>query len=129
MIAIPFDALPESEVQANEEVKLIRVRVLEELLRQTERRIKPLHLLGCATPKEFSCHQIDLLRQYVRSIDTSAPIVYGWSHIIFQDRELVDLHQLKPSDKIAENLNIKLDQHQVDFIAHNVKAFRKVFTC
>lgn len=129
MIALPFDILPNNSQGFEEcDPKLLRVEVLTQLLYHNDRQnSKKLHLLGCASPNEFSYYSSREFYNYFYSLDTSAPIIYGWNHIEFQERqnELVPPDFIKPKDKLAENLNIKLDEDQLITIASNIRRFRR----
>ena len=80
---------------------------------------KKIHLLGCSTPGEFKDY--NTFRWCIHSIDTSAPIIYGWNKIAFdKDGTLAS----KPKEKLADNLYISFDDEQLQTITHNVRMFR-----
>lgn len=129
VIAVPFDLFTKEEydyttykIYDNIDYKLHRVAVISDLISKVEMK-KPLHLLGCATPKEFTLYP-QRLREYIKSVDTSAPIVYGWNGIKFETNINLDLTVDKPKEKLAENLDIVLQHSQVSTIAYNVRQFR-----
>jgi hypothetical protein len=123
VIAVPFDLFALNQCESEEHYKYQRPLLVKALIEQYGRwktaPMKKLHLLGCATPNEFLRYSSEEL-QYVKSIDTSAPIVYGWNELVFVPG--IDIP--KPKDKLAENLNIELSPRQRDIIAYNVHKFR-----
>lgn len=125
IIAVPFDLYTEEQYKTKypqaTDYKTHRADIVSALL-ATTRGKKPLHLLGCATPTEFTMYN-QQIRPMIKSVDTSAPIVYGWSKIGFT-AEGVDPFEEKPKDKLAENLDIKLTDGQLQVISHNVRQFR-----
>jgi len=81
------------------------------------------HLLGCQNPVEFLLYKYNQthLHRYLYSLDTSSPIVNGWTGNKLGPNGLTSL---KPKDKLADNLDIKLTKEQIDLIFENVKTFR-----
>lgn len=128
VIAIPFDFLPKDGFEGGlEEWKLQRVGLVNKLLDEYNYELpKKLHLLGCATPNEFGYYR-SLAKKFINSVDTSAPIVYGWNGVKFTDRGIPTGTE-KPKDKLAENLDINLSKEQLQVIGHNVRSFRNLFT-
>mgnify|MGYP000869360078 CR=1 FL=1 len=125
IIAIPFDimkvAIPS---EFSEEMKKIwRIKVMKECVIPTLKGRKKLHLLGCASVFEFGLYSsYDMENIY--SIDTSAPIIYGWSGISLSKCKL---ETPKPKDKLAENLDIVLSEEQINLITENIHFFRTLF--
>lgn len=129
IIAIPFDFLPKDGFLTGgvDEWKLQRVKLVNLLLDEYNYELpKKLHLLGCATPNEFGYYR-SLAKKFINSVDTSAPIVYGWNGVKFTNRG-IPAGTEKPKDKLAENLNINLSKEQLQVIGHNVRSFRNLFT-
>lgn len=127
IIALPFDLF--TEEQYNQlaypfgDYKTHRVEIAQRFINDgIVSKEKPLHLLGCATPREFTMYNSET-RKYIKSVDTSAPIIYGWNKIKFDETGVSDSVS-KPKDKLAENLDIKLDKEQLQIIGHNVKQFK-----
>ena len=121
IIALPFDLVPDSDHVT------VRFRFLNWWYanRFTYKRsgIYKFHLLGCQNPVEFLLYKYNQphLARYIYSLDTSSPIVNGWSG----NRLGVNgLTTTKPKDKLADNLDIKLSQEQIELIFDNVKTFR-----
>lgn len=130
IVAVPFDLFTEEEykgtkykVYDNVDYKVHRRAVIDDLISRVKEMKKPLHLLGCATPNEFTLYP-ERLRKYVKSVDTSAPVVYGWNNVKFEDNINLPLTVSKPKEKLAESLDIILQQPLIHVIAHNVKQFR-----
>lgn len=95
-------------------------RLIEE--RSAELKHHSLHLLGCRNPSEFRLYKG--MEIYIASVDTSSPIVNGWS-----GNELTQygLMNEKPKELLAENLDISLNQDQLFLIVKNIKTFRSYF--
>lgn len=130
IVAVPFDLFTEEEynttkykIYDNIDYKVHRIAVVDDLISRVKEMKKPLHLLGCATPNEFTLYP-ERLRKYIKSVDTSAPIVYGWNNVKFETGVNLDITVSKPKEKLAENLDITLQHMQMNTIAHNVRQFR-----
>lgn len=129
VVAIPFDLYTEEEYRKgisgkSIDYRLHRVVALRRLIFEigVNNIKKPFHLLGCATPHEFTLYPVNI-REVIKSVDTSAPIVYGWNKIPF-DETGVALDVVKPKEKLADNLDIKLTPEQLQVIGHNIRQFR-----
>lgn len=129
VIALPFDLYKEEEYLKNStgksvDYKLHRVAALRRLIFEIgiNNIKKPFHLLGCATPNEFTMYPHNF-REVIKSVDTSAPIIYGWNKISFDENGVITGFS-KPKDKLAENLDIILSDEQIKVIGHNVRQFR-----
>ena len=68
----------------------------------------------------YKYHQ-DHITRFIYSLDTSSPIVNGWSGNKLGPNGLTTP---KPKAKLADNLDIELSQEQLDLIFQNVKTFR-----
>jgi len=80
---------------------------------------KPHHLLGASNPREFSFYAP---YKWIRSLDTSSPIVHGICGIEYDDFGLWE----KKSIKIPELLNYEPKGNQdVERIMHNIQRFRE----
>jgi queuine/archaeosine tRNA-ribosyltransferase len=118
LIAIPFHlGVREMEGPYN------RFYVINELFQRVSFR-KLIHLLGCYSPLEFKLYNVGW-KEYIHSVDTSAPIIYGWNNVSL---ESLDLNTPKPKEKLAENLFRNLNQQHLDQISDNVKIFRNWLT-
>lgn len=84
---------------------------------------KKIHLLGCSYPNEFLNMETKLLKN-VYSVDTSSPIIHGWNGNAFTPQGCI---YDKPKEKLADNLNIYLDEKQVQLIYKNINHFRNYF--
>lgn len=130
---LPFDSWKEiyskslttkfSEENYRYAFKMHRIDVLSWITAGDYKAVKKkFHLLGCLTPNEFNLYSKEQL-SVIKSIDTSAPIVYGWEGVEFNKTILIkDLD--KPKSKLAENLDIKLGKQQLKLITRNIKQFR-----
>lgn len=125
IIALPFDLVPDSDYIT------VRFRFLNwwyaNRFNYKRSGIYKFHLLGCQNPVEFLLfkHNQDHILKYVYSIDTSSPIVNGWSGNTLGDHGLT---APKPKAKLADNLDISLSEEQLDLIFRNVKTFRTYVT-
>lgn len=81
-----------------------------------------LHLLGCNHVNEFLHYRNE--SGNIQSLDTSAPIIYGWNNIEFTIRGL-DLDIKKPTELLANNLDRNLTGEQLSIISNNIRRFRK----
>ena len=121
IIALPFDLVPDSDYLT------VRFRFLNWWYsnRYTYKAsgTYKFHLLGCQNPVEFLLfkHNQTHLQRYLHSLDTSSPIVNGWSGNRLGPNGLT---KPKPKDKLADNLDIKLTKEQTELIFENVKTFR-----
>ena len=81
---------------------------------------KPHHLLGCSLAKEFKHYKcID----NIRSVDTSNPVVAGIKELRYNsDLGLKD----KPSIKLADLIDHKVTENQVEDIMYNLGKFKKI---
>lgn len=127
IIAVPFDIMkPSIPADTIEPLKKIwRHKVVKECIIPYINKSsckKKLHLLGCATPLEFNLYLSSELR-HIYSVDTSAPIIYGWNNISLDKLEITSP---KPKEKLAENLDIELNSIQLLHIAKNVHQFREL---
>jgi hypothetical protein len=95
-----------------------RIKLIEELIR-TNTICKGIyhHLLGASDWKEFQAYtEFD----WVKSIDTSAPIINGALGVKFNYEEIY----VKPSIKIEDIIETDLT-NKMDTIQHNIDIFRK----
>lgn len=118
VIAIPLLSLPISSPDINtEQYSYHRINVTRNILKVTK---KPIHLLGCITPHEFRHYnQTDLIN--VKSIDTSAPIMYGLEGIKLNTKEEL----IKGKTKLVDVMDLPLTFEQENIIAYNIRYFRK----
>jgi hypothetical protein len=120
IIALPFDLIEKSDHVT------VRYRFFEWYFNQPgvewNDDIK-FHLLGCQNPVEFKL--VGSYSRFIYSVDTSSPIINGWV-----GTELHQEHGLigpKPKDKLADNLDITLDESQRKLIFKNIKTFKNYF--
>lgn len=120
IIALPFDLVPDSDYVT------VRFRFLNWWYANRYKFFGgsyKFHLLGCQNPVEFLLYKYNqsFIKRYVYSLDTSSPIVNGWSGNKLGPNGLTSP---KPKDKLADNLDIKLKEEQINLIFENVKTFR-----
>jgi hypothetical protein len=120
IIALPFDLVPDSDYVT------VRFRFLNWWYANRYKFFGgsyKFHLLGCQNPVEFQLYKYNQsnIQRYIYSLDTSSPIVNGWSGNELGPHGLTSP---KPKDKLADNLDIKLSEKQLNLIFQNVKTFR-----
>ncbi len=120
IIALPFDLVPDSDYVT------VRFRFLNWWYAKRYKFFGgsyKFHLLGCQNPVEFQLYKFNQshIHRYIYSLDTSSPIVNGWSGNELGPNGLTSP---KPKDKLADNLDIKLSEKQLNLIFQNVKTFR-----
>jgi len=83
---------------------------------------KPHHLLGCSLAKEFR-YYVDENITNIRSCDTSNPVVAGIKGLRYNgDLGLQD----KPSIKLADLINHKVSDDEMENIEYNTKSFKQI---
>lgn len=115
-VAVPFDTLP------NTDYHNIRYIVFQCIKQVLEDNFLQVHLLGLQNFSEYYLYS-NSDKRLIRSVDTSAPIIYGWNGIKF---EFGGTAVPKPSEKLADNLDIMLDGNQVEIITHNVQFIKRL---
>lgn len=125
IIALPFDLIRDSDYIT------VRFRFLNWWYanRFTYRRSGSFkfHLLGCQNPVEFQLFKYNQehITKYLYSLDTSSPIINGWKgNLLGENGTTAE----KPKDKLADNLDMKLNDEQVDLIFKNIKTFGSYVT-
>lgn len=81
---------------------------------------KPHHLLGCSNPMEFAFYKHPDF-DFIESIDTSSPIVHGIHEIQYEEK-IGDWE--KVSIKLADLINAKLNDNQLQIIGRNISKFK-----
>jgi hypothetical protein len=122
IIALPFDLIKESEWVT------VRYRFLKWWIKKHYnespdyyRNIK-IHLLGCQNPIEFALYKDNpIMQKLIFSLDTSSPIINGWVGNKFLEDGLITE---KPKAKLADNLDIKLNEKQLELISYNIRKFK-----
>ena len=85
---------------------------------------KPHHLLGCNLAREFRFY-INHNIFNIRSVDTSNPIVAAIHNLQYNG----DLGlETKPETKLADLIETKLDNDQLQIMEYNVKMFKSILT-
>lgn len=94
---------------------LIRSLLDEEVINTS----KPHHLLGTYLPQEFGYYK-DM--NWIETIDTSNPVVNGYSGIKYTDKGLTK----KPETKLFTLINEPVNEKQREDILFNIKKFREI---
>jgi len=82
---------------------------------------KPHHLLGCAHPREYSFYN-DPSFNWIKTLDTSSPIVHGIKKVGYGD---LFANWTKEKTKLVDLLDCVPDEEQEQWIAENIRDFRK----
>ena len=78
---------------------------------------KPMHLLGCSIPQEFKFYR-DPKFDFIKSVDTSNPVVHAINNIKYTDDGL----DTKVSTKLIEYMH--QTEFDMDTLLYNVNKFR-----
>lgn len=81
------------------------------------------HLLGATLPNEFSYYK-GKEHNFIKTIDTSNPVIYGLKHGKYPDEVLLD----KPKEKLEVYFDQKLSDQQISDVLYNVKHFRTLLS-
>lgn len=79
---------------------------------------KPHHLLGCALPIEFLFYREGF--EWIKSLDTSNPIVHGLNNIVYEPGGLIS----KQSVKLVDLIHAEPTNEQLNAIMWNISCFR-----
>ena len=96
-----------------------RIHTVSELRKKYWMKDIGVHLLGCALPQEFSYYTNPEF-SFIKSIDTSNPIIHGLLGIEYDDHGLSSKSSIK-IDTIEKTVN-------KDIIYRNVEKFNKLLT-
>jgi hypothetical protein len=81
------------------------------------------HLLGATLPNEFSSYK-GKEYLFIKTIDTSNPVIYGLKHGKYPSEVLLD----KPKEKLETYFDQRLSDQQISDVLHNVKHFRTLLS-
>jgi hypothetical protein len=81
------------------------------------------HLLGATLPNEFSNYK-GLQYEFIKTIDTSNPVIYGLKHGRYPSEVLLD----KPKEKLETFFDQRLTPQQVSDVLYNVKHFKSLLS-
>ena len=81
------------------------------------------HLLGATLPNEFSNYK-GKEYSFIKTIDTSNPVIYGLKHGKYPDEVLLD----KPKEKLETYFDQRLSDQQISDVLYNVKHFRTLLS-
>lgn len=112
IIALPYRAKPFRYPDGSCS-ETLRFKFIQRL--QTDKKI---HLLGCYLAKLLGIYQHAGVN--IHSVDTSFPIVKGIECISMDELASIT----KPKQKMADLMDIKLTDKQIDYILYNVKSFK-----
>lgn len=115
-IAIPFDCIKDSDWHT------IRIQLWQKMVWEMRNDGPTIryHFLGLQNPSELLCYTSEELKM-ISSIDTSSPIINGWKGIRYTDN---GLSTPKPTEKLADNLDITIPVARIEDIIYNVKKFK-----
>lgn len=78
------------------------------------------HLLGASTWYEFGLYSEDKY-SFIKSCDTSAPIINGALEVLFDDKPYD-----KPKQKLEEFMDMSFTNNQLQYINENITIFREI---
>jgi hypothetical protein len=81
------------------------------------------HLLGATLPNEFSNYK-GKQYEFIKTIDTSNPVIYGLKHGRYPEEVLLD----KPKEKLETFFDQRLTPQQVSNVLYNVKHFKSLLS-
>ena len=81
------------------------------------------HLLGATLPNEFSYYK-GKEHNFIKTIDTSNPVIYGLKHGKYPNEVLLE----KPKEKLEVYFDQKLSDQQISDVLYNVKHFRTLLS-
>ena len=81
------------------------------------------HLLGATLPNEFSNYK-GIQYEFIKTIDTSNPVIYGLKHGRYPSEVLLD----KPKEKLETYFDQRLTPQQVSDVLYNVKHFKSLLS-
>lgn len=81
------------------------------------------HLLGATLPNEFSFYK-GKKYDFIKTIDTSNPIIYGLKHGKYPDEVLLD----KPKEKLEVFFDKSITPTQLSDVLYNVEHFKKIIS-
>lgn len=81
------------------------------------------HLLGATLPNEFSFYKGEEYN-FIKTIDTSNPIIYGLKHGKYPDDVLLD----KPKEKLEVYFEQEFTHQQISDVLYNVKYFKSLLS-
>ena len=81
------------------------------------------HLLGATLPNEFSNYK-GKQYEFIKTIDTSNPVIYGLKHGRYPEEVLLD----KPKEKLETFFDQRLTPQQVSDVLYNVKHFKSLLS-
>lgn len=81
------------------------------------------HLLGATLPNEFSFYnKVD--HSFIKTIDTSNPVIYGLKHGRYPDEVLLD----KPKEKLEVFFDKDITSKQISDVLYNIEHFKKLIS-
>lgn len=116
VLALPYDTIPGTDYH---NIRYIVFRQMQSRLKEEKLKV---HLLGLQNYSEYALYsQKD--KELILSVDSSAPIVYGWNKVKFG---FGGIDVPKPKEKLADNLDRMIDREQLEVITANVLHIRQI---
>ena len=81
------------------------------------------HLLGATLPNEFSYYK-NKEHGFIKTIDTSNPVIYGLKHGKYPDETLLD----KPKEKLEVYFDKEITSQQFSDVLYNIEQFKKLLS-
>lgn len=115
-VALPFDTIPGTDYH---NIRYIVFQQMKEVFKDHKMQV---HLLGLQNYSEYQLYSKED-KEIIRSVDSSAPIIYGWNKFKFNWGG-TDIP--KPKEKLADNLNREITSEEMECITHNVLQIRQI---
>lgn len=116
-VALPFDTIPGTDYH---NIRVTVFRQMKDVLLDNGLKV---HLLGLQNYSEYYLYTEREKETLIRSVDSSAPIIYGWNGVKFG---FGGTNIPKPKEKLADNLDRVISNKELESIIHNVIQIRKI---
>lgn len=116
LIALPYDTIPDTDYH---NIRYIVFQAMKEVLKDSDLKV---HLLGLQNYSEYRLYTKSD-KELIHSVDSSAPIIYGWNGIEFGPWGTTIP---KPKEKLADNLDREINAEEMQTITHNVLTIREI---
>jgi len=116
IVAMPYDTIPGTDYH---NIRYIVFQHMKNVLKDNHLQV---HLLGLQNYSEYVLYTKED-KELIYSVDSSAPIVYGWNDINFS---WGGTDKPKPKEKLADNLDRTITPDQMRSISHNVLTIRQI---
>lgn len=116
IVAMPYDTIPGTDYHN------IRYQIFQHMKQFFKDNYLKVHLLGLQNYSEYALYTAED-KQLIFSVDSSAPIIYGWNNVKFG---YGGTDKPKPKEKLADNLDRVITPDEMGAITHNILTIRKI---